>query len=130
MDTLIRLFVIGSGGFVGAILRYLVSGWVQVWSGSILFPFGTMAVNLIGCFVIGFFSFLVESRGFLSVETRSFLLIGLLGAFTTFSTFGNETLTLLRNGRMDLAAINATVQVLAGLVMVWLGRVAASGIWR
>ncbi len=130
MDTLIRLFVIGSGGFVGAILRYLVSGWVQVWSGSILFPFGTMAVNLIGCFVIGFFSFLVESRGFLSVETRSFLLIGLLGAFTTFSTFGNETLTLVRNGRMDLAAINATSQVLVGLVMVWLGRVTASGIWR
>ncbi len=130
METLIRLLVIGSGGFVGAILRYLVSGWVQVWSGSILFPFGTMAVNLIGCFVIGFFSFLVESRGFLSVETRSFLLIGLLGAFTTFSTFGNETLTLVRNGRMDLAAINATSQVLIGLVMVWLGRVSASGIWR
>ncbi|MFP7755114.1 fluoride efflux transporter CrcB [Thermodesulfobacteriota bacterium B35] len=130
METLIRLLVIGSGGFVGAILRYLVSGWVQVWSGSILFPFGTMAVNLIGCFVIGFLSFLVESRGFLSVETRSFLLIGLLGAFTTFSTFGNETLTLVRNGRMDLAAINATSQVLIGLVMVWLGRVSASGIWR
>ncbi len=130
METLIRLLVIGSGGFVGAILRYLVSGWVQVWSGSILFPFGTMAVNLIGCFVIGFLSFLVESRGFLSVETRSFFLIGLLGAFTTFSTFGNETLTLVRNGRMDLAAINATSQVLIGLVMVWLGRVSASGIWR
>ncbi len=130
MDTLIRLAVIGSGGFVGAILRYLVSGWVQVWSGSILFPFGTMAVNLIGCFVIGFLSFLVESRGFLSVETRSFVLIGLLGAFTTFSTFGNETLTLVRHGRMDLAAVNAVTQVLLGLVMVWLGRVVASGIWR
>ncbi len=130
MDTMIRLLVIGSGGFVGAVLRYLVSGWVQVWSGSILFPFGTMAVNLIGCFVIGFLSFLVESRGFLSVETRSFLLIGLLGAFTTFSTFGNETLTLIRNGRMDLAALNAGTQVMAGLAMVWLGRIAASALWR
>jgi len=130
METVIRLSVIGAGGFVGAVLRYLVSSWVQYRSGSIVFPFGTMAVNIIGCFIIGFLTFLVESRSFFSPETRSFILIGLLGAFTTFSTFGNETLGLLRESRIDLAVMNAGVQVLAGVGMVWLGRILAAGIWR
>ncbi len=130
MDTLIKLCIIGGGGFTGAVLRYLVSGWVQFRSGSILFPFGTMAVNLIGCLVIGLLTFLVENRSMFSPEMRSFLLIGLLGAFTTFSTFGNETLALIRDSRLDLAAVNVIVQVTAGVGMVWLGRVLAAIIWR
>lgn len=130
MDLLLRLGIIGAGGFIGAILRYLISGWVQERSGSILFPYGTMSVNLIGCFVIGFLTLLVETRAMLTVEMRSLLLIGLLGSFTTFSTFGNETLILIREGRMDLAALNASVQVFVGVAMVWGGRAAASIIWR
>ena len=130
MDTLIKLCIIGGGGFTGAVLRYLVSGWVQFRSGSILFPFGTMAVNLLGCLVIGLLTFLVENRSMFSPEMRSFLLIGLLGAFTTFSTFGNETLALIRDSRLDLAALNVIVQVTAGVGMVWLGRVLAAIIWR
>lgn len=125
-----RLGIIGAGGFIGAILRYLISGWVQERSGSVLFPYGTMSVNLIGCFIIGFLTLLVETRAMLTVEMRSLLLIGLLGSFTTFSTFGNESLTLIREGRMDLAALNAGVQVIVGVAMVWGGRVAASFIWR
>jgi len=130
METVIRLCSIGLGGFVGAVLRYLVSGWVQDRSGSIIFPYGTAAVNLIGCFIIGLLTFLVETRSFFSVETRAFILIGLLGSFTTFSTFGNETLALLRSGRIDMAAIYAGGQVVIGLIMVWLGRLLAAGIWR
>ncbi|MDD3618607.1 MAG: fluoride efflux transporter CrcB [Desulfobulbaceae bacterium] len=130
MEIVIRLCSVGLGGFIGAVLRYLVSGWVQDRSGSIMFPFGTAAVNLIGCFCIGVLAYMVESRSFFSVETRAFLLIGLLGSFTTFSTFGSETLALLRNGRLDLAVLYAGGQVAAGVGMVFLGRLLAYGIWR
>ena len=130
MDTIIRLCCIGLGGFAGAVLRYLVSGWVQDRSGSIAIPFGTAAVNLSGCFIIGILTFLVESRSYFSVETRAFVLIGLLGSFTTFSTFGSETLMLIRSGRMDIAALYSGGQVVAGVMMVWLGRLLAAGIWR
>jgi CrcB protein len=129
MDTLIRLSIIGAGGFTGAVLRFLVSSWVQNRSGSIVFPFGTMAVNMIGCFVIGLLTWLVESRAMFSMETRSFVLIGLLGAFTTFSTFGNETLGLIRDSRLDLAMANAGLQVVVGVALVWAGRIVASLIW-
>ena len=125
-----KLCIIGAGGFLGAVLRYLVSSWVQYRSGSIVFPFGTLAVNLTGCFIIGLLTFLVESRSMFSPETRGFILIGLLGAFTTFSTFGNETLGLIRDNRVDLAVVNAGVQVFFGVGMVWLGRVLAAVIWR
>jgi len=130
METIVRLGIIGAGGFVGAVLRYLVSGWVQYRSGSLIFPFGTMSVNMIGCLVIGFMTYLVESRSMFSPELRSFVLIGLLGAFTTFSTFGNETLGLIRDNRIDLAVMNAGFQVFVGVGMVWLGRILAANIWR
>jgi CrcB protein len=129
MDTAIRLFIIGAGGFTGAILRFVVSSWVQNRSGSIVFPFGTMAVNMIGCLVIGLLTYLVETRSMFSMETRSFVLIGLLGAFTTFSTFGNETLGLIRDSRLDLAVFNAGSQVVVGVALVWVGRILASIIW-
>jgi len=130
MELFFRLSIIGAGGFVGAVLRYLVSGWVQYRSGSILFPFGTMAVNMIGCFVIGFLTYLVEVRSMFTPELRSFVLVGLLGAFTTFSTFGNETLGLIRDSRLDLAALNAGIQVSVGVLMVWTGRILAAAVWR
>ncbi len=130
METVLKLCIIGAGGFIGAIFRYLLSGWVQYRSGSIVFPFGTMSVNLVGCLAIGLLTFLVENRSLLSAEIRGFLLIGLLGAFTTFSTFGNETLVLIRGNRMDLAVLNAGVQVVVGVGMVWLGRLLAGIIWR
>jgi fluoride exporter len=130
MEIVFRLCTVGLGGFIGAVLRYLVSGWVQERSGSIVFPFGTAAVNLIGCFCIGLLAYLVESRSFFSVETRAFILIGLLGSFTTFSTFGSETLTLLRGGRLDLAVLYAGGQVAGGVAMVFAGRFLAYAIWR
>ena len=130
MEAIVRLSIIGAGGFVGAVLRYLVSSWVQYRSGSIIFPFGTMSVNMIGCLVIGFMTYLVEARSMFSPELRSFVLIGLLGAFTTFSTFGNETLGLIRDNRIDLAVMNGGFQVFVGVGMVWLGRILAANIWR
>lgn len=123
--TLFRLLFIGGGGFVGAVLRFFVSTWVQARSGSIVYPFGTLSVNMIGCLLIGFLSALAENRSLLSAEARAFLLAGLLGAFTTFSTFSNETLNLLRDGRLDLAMLNAGSQVVFGVGFVWLGRIMA-----
>jgi len=84
-----NLLLIGLGGFMGALLRYGVSGFIQNWSKSLTFPYGTLTVNLIGCLLIGIFTQLAESRGIFSPEARSIVLIGLFGAFTTFSTFGN-----------------------------------------
>jgi CrcB protein len=124
-EMLLRLSLIGAGGFAGAVLRFLLSSWVQTRSGSIVFPFGTLSVNLLGCLLIGFLSALAENRSMFSAETRSFLIIGGLGAFTTFSTFGNETFILLRAGRLELAILNVGSQVLLGVVLVWLGRVLA-----
>lgn len=127
-ETLLRLSLIGAGGFAGAVLRFLVSSWVQTRSGAIVYPFGTLSVNLIGCLLIGFLSALAENRSMFSAETRSFLVVGVLGGFTTFSTFGNETLNLLRAGRLELALLNVGAQTVLGVVLVWLGRM-LSRLW-
>jgi CrcB protein len=127
---MIKLLLIGTGGFVGSILRYLISGAVQTASQSIAFPYGTLAVNVIGCFLIGFFSELAESRGLFSSDTRAFLIMGILGGFTTFSTFGNETMNLLHDGEWTLALLNVGAQVLLGLGGVWIGYILAYQIWR
>ena len=126
---MIKLLVIGLGGFTGALLRYGISGVIQTASRSISFPFGTLAVNVIGCFCIGLFSYLVETRGLFTPETRLFVAIGLLGSLTTFSTFGNETFELMRDSAFILAAINVGAQVFIGLTMVWCGRALAHGLW-
>jgi len=130
MDAAVKLLIIGLGGFIGAVLRYLVSSVTQAASGSAIFPYGTMCVNLTGCFVIGVFSLLAETRGMLTAETRLFLFIGLLGSFTTFSTFGHETFNLIREGRPVLAGMNASAHLILGLLCVWLGRQSAFLIWR
>ena len=94
---LYKLILVGSGGFAGSVLRYLFSGYVQNATGSIGFPYGTLAVNLVGCFAIGVLAQLADGRGLFSADTRAFVFIGILGGFTTFSTFGNETMNLIRD---------------------------------
>lgn len=117
-----KLFLIGAGGFVGAVLRYVVSGVAQSLSHSAGFPYGTLVVNLSGCLMIGFLARLADLQGVFGPETRLFLFIGLLGAFTTFSTFGNETYTLLQGGEIGPALLNIGASVLLGLAAVWLGQ--------
>lgn len=90
-----KILLVGAGGFVGAVLRYTVSAWVQTASKSVRFPYGTLAVNLLGCLVIGLLSQLAEDRNLFTSEMRLLIFIGILGAFTTFSTFSNETIDLL-----------------------------------
>jgi len=125
-----KLLVIGLGGFIGSVLRYLVSGYVQQISRSVQFPYGTLVVNVVGCFIIGFLSQLADARGVFSAEARAFVFIGILGGFTTFSTFGNETLNFLREEENFPALVNVGAHLLLGLGAVWLGRNVAYSIWR
>ncbi len=124
------IVLIGTGGFIGSILRYLVSGFVQQLSKSIQFPFGTLAVNLMGCAIVGFLAELADHRGVVTGDTRAFLIVGILGGFTTFSAFGNETMNLLRDGELWLAAGNIVGHTVLGLVAVWLGYSAAYLLWK
>ena len=125
-----KLILAGIGGAVGSILRYSVSGIVQDFSKSITFPYGTLAVNLIGCLAIGFLSQLAESRGYFTAESRTLVFVGVLGGFTTFSAFGNETMNLWREGESALAALNIVAHLVLCLAAVWLGRSVAFQIWK
>ena len=116
-----ELLVIGCGGFLGAIARYSLTGWVHRWAGA-GFPWGTLAVNVVGCLAIGGLMALVESRAALSPAVRLFVGIGLLGSLTTFSTFGYETLELVRRSELGLALANAGGNLLLGLGAVLVGR--------
>ena len=127
---MVKLFLAGIGGFVGSVLRYSASGFVHDLSRSIDFPYGTLAVNLIGCCAIGFLSQLAETRGFFTGETRTLVFIGVLGGFTTFSAFGNETINLWREGETLLATLNVTAHLVLCLGAVWISRAVAYQIWR
>ena len=125
-----NILLVGFGGFIGSVLRYLASGYVQQTTKSIDFPYGTLAVNVIGCFIIGFLAQLAEERGVFTSESRLFVFVGILGGFTTFSSFGNETLNLARDSQMMHALANVGANVVLGLFAVWLGRTVSYLIWR
>ena len=123
------VLLVAAGGAAGAVLRYGLSGLVQGRTGAV-FPYGTLAVNVVGCLVMGVISELAESRGALEPGTRALLTVGVLGGFTTFSAFGNETLNLLRDGERALAAGNIAANLILALAAVWAGWAAAAGLWR
>ncbi len=116
---MLNLLVVGLGGALGAIARYVISGWVTRVSGA-SFPLGTLAVNVVGCFLLGALLVCIE-RGNLGEQSRLLLGVGVLGAFTTFSTFGHETLGLAQRGLMAQAAANIAANAALGLTAVWLG---------
>jgi fluoride exporter len=129
-SVFVNIMLVGIGGFLGSIGRYLLGNYAQQVSKSIDFPYGTMAVNLLGCFMIGFLAQLAESRGVFSPQTRLLVFVGILGGFTTFSSFGNETLNLFRDAQFLNALGNIGMNVVIGLLMVWVGRSVAFLIWR
>jgi len=111
---------IAGGGAIGALMRYWVSSAVYGWLGR-GFPWGTLAVNVLGSFLMGLLTVLLIERLDSLPETRAFLLIGLLGAFTTFSTFSVETLMLIETGAWPRAVANAVASVLACVLAAALG---------
>jgi CrcB protein len=115
-----RIVLVGLAGLVGTLCRYWLSGIVARRYGE-TFPAGTLAVNVIGCFLIGFLYFMFEERYVAGPTARTAVLVGLLGGFTTFSSYGLQTFTLLRDGEFAYAAANVVASNLLGLLTVWAG---------
>jgi CrcB protein len=113
--------VIGVGGFIGAILRYAISGWIQ--NGLVTFPLGTLGVNFIGSFFVSLILYLSEYRGFFSEEIRIFLTIGVLGSFTTMSTFSFESFKLLEQGEFGALSLNVAGTLILTFLAVYLGKI-------
>jgi len=116
-----KIFLVGIGGFLGSVFRYLLSGFVQKASNIVSFPVGTLSVNLIGCLVIGLLAGLSESRQLFGENARLFIFIGLLGGFTTFSTFGYEVFSFMRDGEFVSSFLNIFLHLFFSIILVWLG---------
>ena len=115
-----RILLVGLGGFLGAVLRYWFGSLVQSAFGG-RFPLGTLAVNVLGCFCIGVLMGWMEFRQSLSPEVRLFAAVGVLGGFTTFSTFSYDTVELLRAISPASALLNLIASLALGLTATWLG---------
>ena len=123
------VLAVGLGGFAGAVLRYAITGWVQHRFPTFL-PAGTLAVNVLGCLVIGFLMTIIidqpaGNEAWIPHSVRLFLITGILGSLTTFSAFGYETVELFREDRIRLALWNVAGNMGLGLPAVCLGRLAA-----
>lgn len=117
--------LVGLGGWIGAVTRYYVGLWAAARWG-VAFPYGTLLINLTGCLFLGWFGTLATERAALvSPDLRTLLAIGFVGAYTTFSTFGFETVRLLEEGDVLLALVYVLASVLVGLLAVYLGVVSA-----
>ncbi len=117
--ALLNALLVGAGGSEGAILRYALGDVVHRQFPLATFPYGTLSVNLLGCLLIGAFAGLADSRQLFAPELRAFAFIGVLGGFTTSSTFGYETLPMARDGEHLRVACDVGVHVVVGLTLVW-----------
>lgn len=118
---MLKIFLVGTGGFAGAICRYLVSDISQKLFNNPFFPYGTLTVNVTGCLLIGLLGGLAETRHFFTPEIRALILIGFLGGFTTYSTFGYEIFNLVRGGQLVPALTNMMLHLSLGFIAVWFG---------
>jgi CrcB protein len=119
--VLLKLLFVGLGGFIGASLRYVTGLLVGRFTVGAQFPYGTFVVNMLGCLLIGFLAGIADSRALLNDTARAFVFTGMLGAFTTFSTFSYETMGLFQNGQTSPALTNLGLQIILGLLAVWGG---------
>ncbi|MHA2055454.1 MAG: fluoride efflux transporter CrcB [Candidatus Hodarchaeales archaeon] len=117
---MIKILLIGTGGFLGSIFRFIISGLVHRWLENAWFPFGTLTVNILGCLIIGFLGGLIELRQVLNPELRVFIMIGLLGGFTTFSTFGFESYNLARDGQWFATFTSIGLHL---ILVIWVGHI-------
>lgn len=120
LHPLLGALWVGAGGFFGAAARHLVVTWVSRRELQ-YFPFGTLTVNLIGCLLIGVLAGLGDARGLLSTHGRLFFVVGVLGGFTTYSTFALDALTLGYEGELERSLIYVGLHLVAGIGAAWLG---------
>jgi len=126
---MLKIFLIALGGGIGSVLRYLVQGWTFKYF-STTFPLGVLVVNVSGCFAIGFFAGAwLTGPVMVREEYRAAILIGVLGGYTTFSTFSWETLRLADANQLLAAAANIILSVALGLVATWGGARMAQAIY-
>lgn len=116
-----NILLVGVGGFIGSVARYLATLAFTPSGGDVRFPLGTLVVNVAGCLAIGLLAGVAESRDWLSVSARLLVITGLIGGFTTYSAFAYETFLLGRQQAFGLAVANVALQVLLGLAAVWVG---------
>jgi CrcB protein len=116
-----QVLLVGLGGFVGSIGRYLLGGLVLHQTTGWRFPLSTFCVNVIGCFTLGALAGVAERHAIISADARLFLFTGLLGGFTTFSAFGAEGVNLVRRGDIGVAIAYAALSVVSGFAAVWIG---------
>jgi CrcB protein len=123
LRELTKYLLVGVGGFLGAIARYWLGGWISRRMGT-LFPYGTFAVNISGSFLIGLIVTVLTEGGDWNRAWRYLIPIGFIGAYTTFSTFEYETLQSIQDGQFLMAGLNVALSVLLGFAAVWMGVVA------
>jgi CrcB protein len=127
---MINLILIAAGGAVGAVLRYSMSGWTQnaalqgLHGPLSLFPWGILLVNAVGCLAIGVLTALFTGPLIVRQEYQNFLIVGVLGGYTTFSSFGRDTVALVQSGQLGLAGLNIVLSNALGLLAVWGGMAA------
>lgn len=119
---MLKVLLVGMGGFLGATMRYLTGGLVHQLVKNNYFPYGTLAVNLLGCFLIGLLAGLAENRQLFNPEVRLLVFIGFLGSFTTYSTFGYEVFGFAQDGQILSAAANVALHLVCGIGAVWFGQ--------
>ncbi len=116
-----KILLVMIGGAIGTLCRYGLSSFVYSTLKEPTFPYANLIINVSGSFLIGLLAEMFEARLLISPEMRVMLLTGILGGYTTFSSFSFETFSLLRDGEIFLAALNASASVLLGLAGVWAG---------
>ena len=115
-----RILLVGLAGFAGTLCRYRLAGALARRYGE-AFPWGTLAVNAAGCFLAGLLFFTLRERFAAGETAQAVVLVGLLGGFTTFSSYGLQTFALMRDGEFGYAVLNIAASNLLGLLMVWAG---------
>ncbi len=118
-----KYFMVGIGGFLGAIARFWLGGYVSIKMGT-RFPYGTFLINCTGSFLIGFIVTLLAEKTHWSPNWRYLIPIGFIGAYTTFSTFEYETFRVIQDGELLMAFLNVVLSVIVGFLAVWMGVVA------
>jgi fluoride exporter len=125
VDSLTNLLCVAIGGGIGSVTRYLTSVWAAEKFGAD-FPYGTLAVNVAGCFIIGLFMVFATEKYLVSPHWRLLVTSGFLGGLTTFSSFSYETLILFQDGSWQSAATNLMLNLITGLLATWVGIMTAN----